>query len=286
MVRKLLFVLVTLFTISGQAQSWCPPGATWTFGYESIMSGYYGVERVEYVGDTVVGGQLAQRLLQTEVVRSMGSSEYVSTSYSSLYTYLNNGVVYLWDDYSGYDTLMWFNAAPGQRWNAPGGSSMYLEVLDTATVLMEGVPLKRLIVGSDYDWFTDTLYERIGFLDLYLAGWSWGATDMPWTGLMCYEDDNFSFTKPGVNECGFTLSVPEQLAGTTMLPLPNPGSDHFSLSLPSGPHTITLLDAMGRVVHQQRVNDDHAMIQTAHLPSGIYLVKVDEALRPVHWVKE
>ena len=286
MVRKLLFVLLTLSTFPGQAQSWCPPGATWTYGYESIMSGYYGVERVEYVGDTLVGGQLTQRLLQTEVVRSMGSSEYVSTSYSSLYTYLDNGVVYLWDDYSGYDTLMWFNAAPGQRWNAPGGSSTYLAVLDTATVVMDGVPLKRLIVQGDQGWFTDTLYERIGFLDLYLAGWSWGATDMPWTGLMCYQDDNFSFIKSGVSDCGFTLSVPEKLAGTSMLPSPNPGSDHFSLPLPPGPHTITLFDATGRKLHQQQIINERASVQTTDLPSGIYLVKVDEGLKPLRWVKE
>jgi len=67
---------------------------------------------------------------------------------------------------------------------------------------------------------------------------------------------------------------------------PNPGTDHFTISLPKGLHTATLFDAMGRMVHQQRISDERAMIQTAHLPSGVYLVKLDEGLKPLRWVKE
>jgi hypothetical protein len=39
-------------------------------------------------------------------------------------------------------------------------------------------------------------------------------------------------------------------------------------------------------MHQQRISDEHATIDTAHLPSGVYLVKVDEGVQPLRWVKE
>lgn len=286
MARQFLLTLLATLSVTGQAQSWCPPGAKWTFGYDSFMSSYSGVERVEYVGDTMVGGQLAQRLLQTEVVAPWGTSTYTATSYSSLYTYHDNGVVYLWNEIDAYDTLMWFSALPGQRWNAPGNSGMYLEVLDTATVFLEGIALKRLVVQGDLEWLTDTLYERIGFMDLFLAGSTWGATDMPWTGLICYQDDSLSFISSVSTDCGFTLTVPERSDGTALLPYPDPGVDHFSLSLTHGPHNITLFDAVGRVVLKDQGSGPLVRIDTAHLPSGVYLVKVDDGPQLSRWVKE
>jgi hypothetical protein len=67
---------------------------------------------------------------------------------------------------------------------------------------------------------------------------------------------------------------------------PNPGTDHFSLSLSPGPHSVKLFAVTGRLMHQQRISDEHATIDTAHLPSGVYLVKVDEGVQPLRWVKE
>ncbi|MBK8497537.1 MAG: hypothetical protein IPL52_01660 [Flavobacteriales bacterium] len=47
-----------------------------------------------------------------------------------------DGVVYAWDAWPGeYDTLMWFSAAPGQFWSAPGTDNdpyTRLTVLDTS----------------------------------------------------------------------------------------------------------------------------------------------------------
>jgi len=260
----------------------------WTFEYADVLGGQFGVERVEFVGDTMVSGQLAQRLRETSVTATWGNTDYTSTSYSSLYTYLDNGVVYLWNGVNAYDTLMWFDAAPGQRWNAPENPDFGLVVLDTATVIVSGVPLKRLVVQSDLGWPLDTLYERIGFQFLYLAGWSWFLTDMPWNGLMCYQDDSFSFTMAGISDCDFTLRVSERKQGSSIVPFPNPGTDHFTVELPAGDHIIEIRDATGRCVRIERVSGERAVMDTRGLRSGIYFVAMrnDRAPMPVQrWVK-
>jgi hypothetical protein len=70
---------------------------------------------------------------------------------------------------------------------------------------------------------------------------------------------------------------------------PNPGTTHFTLSLPSGPHTITLFDATGRVVLEQRTTDERTVIGTEALPAGLYRIRVSDergGVMGAMWVKE
>jgi hypothetical protein len=70
---------------------------------------------------------------------------------------------------------------------------------------------------------------------------------------------------------------------------PNPGSTHFTLDLSPNPHTITLFDATGRMVLEQRRAEERPVINTQHLPSGLYRIVVrDEqgAVMGATWVKE
>ena len=194
MLRGSTGLLVVVFRLTCQAQNWCPPGATWAYEYDLVLGGYYGVQRVEYVGDTLLGGYAAQRLQQTDVVAPVGTTDFVvypSTFY--IHTRYDNGVVYIWDNVNAYDTLFWFGAAPGDRWNAPGwpdDGNIALTVLDTATVLVDDLPLRRLIVEPIPGWPIDTVYERIGGLRFHLNGGVWFVTDAPYDGLLCYSDQD------------------------------------------------------------------------------------------------
>ncbi|MBL7963754.1 MAG: T9SS type A sorting domain-containing protein [Flavobacteriales bacterium] len=287
---------LALLPLLACAQSWCPPGATWTFNYADMFNGSHGITRVVYEGDTAVGGYTAQKLRETNVIAPFGTMNYTSyTVPGSLLTREADGVVYVWSGWpEAFDTLMWFSADPGQFWSGPGMDDdpfNRITVLDTSTVLIAGVPLRQLIVQqSDWVWMPpDTLRERIGFSFLYLNGWSWFLTDMPWGGLRCYTDDNLTFIGPNVTDCGFTLSMNESTVGSTLELFPNPGTTHVTLDLAPGPHTITLFDATGRMVLQQRTTDERPVIGTEQLPAGLYRITVrDEqgAIMGAMWVKE
>ena len=282
------FVLLPLLA---PAQPWCPPGAVWTFEYTNILGGYSGVQRVEYVGDTLLSGFTAQRLDQTDVVAPWGTSNYTVYPSLPLFTRHDNEVVFIWDNNSAYDTLFWFGAAPGDHWNAagwPDGSNIMVTVMDTATEVVDGVPLRRLVVEPIPGSPVDTVYERIGGLQLHINAFNWYVTDVPYDGLLCYSDQDLDYTAMGVSDCGYTLSVQDRPGAQSTVPSPNPGTTHFTLDLPQGPHTITLFDAPGRKVLQQRTSDARPVIVTEALPSGSYRVTVRDAQGRVMgatWVK-
>ena len=88
------------------AQNWCPPGATWTHNYADVMMDWYGVTRVEYQGDTIVGGLLAQKLRETNVIAPWGSTDYSSNTYPPMFTRYADGIVYIWNEWPGVLTRL------------------------------------------------------------------------------------------------------------------------------------------------------------------------------------
>ena len=98
-----------------------------------------------------------------------------------------------------------------------------------------------------------------------------------------------SFIK--VDDLAFSgaVGIDEVTDSNTLSIFPNPGTTHFTLSLPPGPHTITLFDATGRVVLHQRTTDARPVIGTEGLPAGLYRITVRDARGGVMgatWVKE
>lgn len=288
--KRSLPALAFLIYSTTQAQSWCPPGAMWTHEYADVMMNMFGVTRVVYEGDTAVAGYTAQKLRETNVIAPSGSTNYTSSTYPPMITRYADGIVYVWEAWTGtYDTLMWFSAAPGQRWTAPGlGDDPFYQmlVLDTSTVVSDGVPLQQLLVQrGTWDWMPpDTLRERIGFSFNYLNGWSWFVTDQPWNGLQCYRDDELAFEPAGSADCDYTLSITSTDQDNSFIQ-PNPGIDQFAISLSHGSHLIRLFDTTGREVLMDCVTGPNAVIGTAQLLSGIYTVRVDGE-RPLRWVKQ
>ena len=292
MLRMFFLIASTAVPMGAIAQYWCRPDAKWTHEYADMLGGYFGVQQVEYVGDTMLGGYPAQRLEQTHVVAPWGTTDYSTYSSFSLFTHSDGEIVFQWDGVSTYDTLFWFSAEPGDQWHAPGwpdDGNILLTVVDTATVDVDGVPLRRLVVEPFSGSPIDTLYERIGGQFLYLNGWTWFTLDMPWNGLMCYSDQDIDHAAPGVTECGFTLSVLERMQVGGVSPSPNPGTDHFILSLPQGAHSITVLDATGRWVARQRCGGGPTSMDASALITGLYTVLVTDAhgrTQRLKWMKE
>ncbi|MBL7963755.1 MAG: T9SS type A sorting domain-containing protein [Flavobacteriales bacterium] len=86
-----------------------------------------------------------------------------------------------------------------------------------------------------------------------------------------------------------TVGVYEAISPAPLAVFPNPGKDLITLTLPPGPHTITLFDATGRMVLQQRTTDERTVIGTEQLPAGLYRITMrDEqgATMGATWVKE
>ncbi len=289
--RALAFLLALLPTIA-HAQSWCPPGAMWTFDYLDQMFGT-GVHRIELAGDTTIDGHPAQRLEHWAIYGGgWGQPDLQTVQMADLHTYEDSGVVYLKSDWAvDFDTVMWFSAAPGDRWNIPGIDEWSIAVLDTSSILLDGMALKQLIVQVEPEgWFmVDTLRERIGYRWLFINPVESMLIDGIFGGLRCYEDLSISYSAPGISDCGFTMSVEQPGRKNAALPFPNPGTTHFTLDLTPGPHTVSLYDATGRMVLQQRTSEVRPVVHTDEMQAGLYhLIVRDARGRATHarWVKE
>ncbi|HPF91397.1 MAG TPA: T9SS type A sorting domain-containing protein, partial [Flavobacteriales bacterium] len=281
-----------VFALHYQAQSWCPPGARWTHNYNSDgPGGYQGVSRITYEGDMVFNGQQVQRLRVSRIVAPWGTTNYaLFYEYTPWLTRYEDDVVYCWSiNQEEFDTLMWFDATPGQFWSWPSigdHPTARITVLDTSSIEVEGQVLRQLIVetGQSDGMPPDTLRERIGFSMLYLKPDTWFYPDPPSTGLLCYSDYQLMYAGPGVTDCGYTLSVADQHEDAVTVH-PNPGTDRFSLNLPPGSHTVEVRDISGKLVHHTTLMHGMPVDASSWLP-GTYLVRLPELGRSFRWVKQ
>lgn len=290
MIRSLLSCLLLMATHASDAQSWCAPGAQWIFNFSSLQA--TGVRRAWYSGDTLVGGLQCQRIDQAviayEPVIPFGTP--FTFQDSPIITQGQGDLIRLWDAVNNdFDTLVWYGAGPGDHWEFPQFAGVaHYDVLDTGTRVVQGIALHYLVVEEPVVMgVVDTLYERIGLAYYYLRPTETVLIDFVTYGLVCYRDtviEEFDGWFPG-HGCDFTVAVKED-EQRRIQPYPNPGSDRFTLRTPAGPHTIELFDATGRMTFQHRSSGEQVVIDTAHLPSGVYSVRVDDGSRCMRWVKE
>lgn len=281
--NRLSLLFVTLSSsLALQAQSWCPPGATWTYNADMALSGF---QRMTYTHDTIIAGHTAHVIDRYPAIQyplpppDFGYTEpYIDHTPVAAITQLEDDVVYIFSG-TDRDTLYWFGALPGDHWYpafVDDPTRQPLVVTDTSTTVVDGVPLRTLQV-SGY-----TVMERIGSTwDMLLTCPNW-LVDGP-TGLRCYSDAEIEFSLVA-GECELLMGVPEAERSHIAL-YPNPGSERFVIQLPPGMHRIQVRDALGRVVFHAGAAGSRIEIDTSTWPSGLYLVHVDG--RPAQrWVKE
>lgn len=260
------------------AQPWCTPGAEWhwtKYGFE--MSGY---AHDRYVQDTLVGGRMAQHIHRSGYIILHWVSDTVAVEQDH-FTAVDGSTVLLWTEHTTdwqWDTLFRFDAAPSDSW-VPAGDfwsegSCVLTVMDTATVVLDGLPLRQLTASfhapdiGPFEW-TQTITERIGH--------EWGNWTMPYSCVVdgdadifrCYHDADISVTAPQWNwGCDSGTSVRE-VVGVGITALPNPGRS-FTLTGYSGVGTVQLFDASGRSISRHFVGNGHQTIHGDELAPGMY----------------
>ena len=300
-IMRTVVLPLALLPILTSAQSWCPPGATWNFVIQAWMTDGHVVRT--YIGDTLVDGWVAQQIKEEGQQILYWSNDTITID-DVVLTSVQDSVLYTrvqWGGQPAWDTLYRFDAEIGDRWFPPGADSVCLngtegmvEVVDTATVLIDGLPLRQWTMSyidatGQSVWGTFYITERLGSL--------YGFTLMPSVciiveygeQLRCYSDDQIEYHAPGWGFSCTSATDVHELGTTNGLLFPNPGTTHFTLALPPGPHTIALLDATGRVVIQQRTTDPRPLVSTEALPAGLYRISIRDGsgrLTGTTWVKE
>lgn len=236
---------------------------------------------------------VAQRIVRDLYSREPGSSEYILDPWGVQYTSHEDGVVFRWSG-AQFDTLLWFGAGPGDHWRVPDGGGGYrFLVNDTATVTVDGVPLRRSAIsmiqlGDQTVIALDTLYERIGFIHLDSFVPLGVLADGISIRFLCYGDQDLSFTKPGVMDCGFTVNVEEAALANELRIWPNPGSDVLHIETGrAGWADVRVLDGVGQAVFMASSPNGSFVLDGSSLAPGIYLVEMNSIAgrRTEKWMK-
>lgn len=280
-----------------EAQQWCPPGAEWSFDYHNVLGGHEGYLHVEYAQDTLLNGLSAQCLDAHVRAYDHNTAGYFDLPHRRLITSFDGDMVGLWDDHhQDFDTLFRFDAAPGDRWGIPWHPSFSsLVVTDTLHTVIDGVLLRQVVVGFDQpgSLFSDTVMERIGALSMYIDPFYTVMLDGPVGRLRCYTDLEIQHIRPGAElGCFSLLSVNEYAAGGPSV-YPNPGRDRIRIGIPAElvPATwqVSIFDARGVLVMDQRLLDGGGWINTGGITPGLYTIKLhgpDSGTYHFRWVRE
>lgn len=285
----LIFLFVALGAV---AQSWCPDGAGWSFGYWTSGAGAGDVSGVwisRYVGMETIGGLPAQRIEQTAHVHLIGSADTTTFAGNTLHTRYDDGVVYLWDaGAQEFDTVMIFHGAPGDRWEMIGFDGMlHFVITDTSTVWIDGFPLHRSAVEvQDEQGIAverDTLTERIGFQHFHIDPLMtfFAMLDGPLVGSRCYHDDAIAYSAPNIIDCAFTVGMTAaEEAGSWSLRA-GQGTLEVQLRHALREGRIVVHDVQGALVHERTITGDRTTIATTSWSPGVYLVRLVDKGRPL-----
>lgn len=295
---KQLFTLFAagsfLFAHNAHAQSWCPPGAKWSY-YNSGSPGTGTV--LTFVGDTVIDGFAGQRITQLNTfIIPWNPDSIIIFGGPDIVTRTEPGMVLWWlSQTQEWDTLYWFGAQLGDGWS-PGweqqfpsddscSTNAYLQVVDTGAIVVDGVSLRTLVLerhlnGSDVD-LSFTIMERVG------NTWEYFFPDPPYIclineGLMnfgCYADDEIRYP-PSTFPCGSIMAVKEEDHGDGLSwsVSPVPFGDRFTIrSVIPRNATMFLLDMTGRELLAIPFRGMVLEIDPGQLPAGSYVLRmVDE----------
>lgn len=279
-----IFSLQTVF-----AQTWCAPGAKWTYGY-SDAGGYTGYVEVVFSGDTIINSINCKRLLKTKYVKSYFSSTIEMYNLGSEITYEQDSIVYIRVNNNNYfDTLYNFKASIGDHWTmirrpSQCDSTSNITVIDTGTISINSSPLKFIVVNLHFDSnfpnidYQDTIIEKIGIIGSYFlpADFCSAALDgHEGGGFRCYNDDNFNIYKPHyTKECDFITEINEIEKEESINIYPNPASDLITITannLFGKIKSIEWYNSFGQLI---LVTKQTNPIDIKELPNGLYFLKV------------
>lgn len=294
-----LLVLASYSTARAQSANpaiWCPPGATWVYGYGGLFES--GTVTVRYTSDIVVGGQPAQVL--TRVVNSgyyLAPGVYMPGPPYSLPSVITRAVgdrVEVQANGQFY-TLYDFAALPGSSWLTAPVTPQGACPSGLVWVNVDSVG-RQQVGGRSLRWFRAHLtaaagttiagnwpgriYEQLGNVAQYMQPQSpiCGGTDPGFMGaLTTFQASGW----PTIGYNGTLLASTQALAeaaGFAVYPNPSAGARLLTLKLPvaTTPNAqLVLLDNVGRHVRQQQAASGQGL-DVHGLPAGLYTVLLRE----------
>lgn len=278
----LLVLLIIIFhnNCQGQTVSWCTPGANWYYGFNWFAE--YGYVHLSYQSDTLINGLPGQMIQAIKNTISQATWIYSSDT-TTQYYFESGGIIFgLYNNNTSADTIYNFSLVPGDRYgfaNAQCPDSEMWMITDTGHIVRNGISLRYQTVSASYfgNVFSDSIIERIGFINNYPFLFSLCISDIGYGPLCSYSDSNFSSYPDSVSVCiWLPNSIQEPDAANDINIYPNPAQSEITIESSNGKlfNQITVTDIFGREIHSEQTNSKLSIINCQLFPSGVCFIKV------------
>jgi hypothetical protein len=290
------FLLFSFFCFQSIAQNnWSPLQSEWYYNYNNfVINGYV---HFACTKDTVYNSIPCRKIERQRAGYINGTHQLYYENYSPLYTYDDNGIIYMTDEHNEFDTLYNFNAALGDKWQALKSphvwlcdSDSYFLVEDTGHVILQSENLKWLSVqfisGSNSVLIADTIFEKVGTTHLYMLPHDFcnGMIDGQEGGsFRCYTDSNLSFKRFEICDTVYGYDAVTDLMKEYISVFPNPASDVLNISTGSNyaDFDIVITNCLGQIVSTNHYPAaKNIAINIASIPEGIYSLQLIEKGKP------
>lgn len=278
---------------------WCPPGATWHYGYytwEPWSGGDIGYLKYEYSNDTIINSINVKKI-----------DKYVKTNYmESFYTYADSDRVYIYHN-NFFSTLYDFSAQPGDTLIIPGKMDSWysawctdslgkIRVDSIGTTSINGQPLRYICVSpiSSSQWgYNAKIIEKIGPVSNNMSPFEPTIVSVincnvvcptpDQRSFRCYSDNTFGNYSLGTSACDFEVSVTDNLTVFNFQLFPNPTHELINIEFEaknSDLITLTILNQLGQKVHSEPFKTDlgkqQKTISISKLLKGFYIVRIEK----------
>lgn len=282
MQKPLLALLTGALLLVGSAADaqtvFAPLGAEWWYQWGGLIIPPVPYTHVSMVGDSIVGGQLAHKLLEEFMVDT--GAGYYPTHTTTYFVRTSGDDVLSWDPAAGAYRLEYrFNRAAGDAWQLPGctsGSSIGF-VVDSVVLVTSGnavlrqqyssrsgvagggrIALER--VGQSYGLNSPLMFPR---------PWCMGGPAEAVAELVSYTDSTVRIGTVPV----LALAEPLPIARLTLSPNPSATGRFRCEGLPAETISYEVVDAVGRTVSRGQLTAATPNIDLSKQPAGLYLLR-------------
>ena len=285
----LLICFGLMCTMGVQSQSWAPMGAVWYYNVVDPFGSGITYARYEVTGDTVIQDKNCSIITGNAWAVFPGNL-------SCIYTYEENGKVYIWDPFTSQFCLMYdFSLTAGETylfsWN---NCSFNCTLSSTDTITINGLSLNTYklnnsgwieyiqCIGGNRTLFPDFFHycdiDTIIYEEPIIQG------------LRCYDDPVIGHYETGLAPyCDYVVGIENPEKETLIRLSPNPGSNTLYIQTSLKDAKFELYDITGRQVIKRSINKVNTTINTSALLPGMYFYRFTlngEVKESGKWVKE
>lgn len=285
-------ILLTLSCFSVHSQLWVEDNAVWHYDFSNWSSvGFY---KIEYMGDTVIGGHLVEDLSVTKshfdhFTTPWGNDTLIYNGIWMMgheYVYHTDDSLMRWDG-EQFRLLLDFSAQVGDEWliavdtlpyDQTCSDSSFVKVIATGQENIDGIDYRTVTLeptDSSAHYIYGTFNERYGGTGYFLPrprDCFGGVTEWDIINFKCFEDDSLIY-HPNGDYCEYYLSLylaleEEELDSISLKPNPTSGIVHFEgVSIKK----VEVISIHGKVVRKFELSSDQT-IDLTNLKNGTYLI--------------